>query len=108
MRGDFTGYPDVSFGAKLPSPAARFTVFISHFCKFPFPQKQLVHMVITDRSLVGGRCRVLFYFLQDRIMSQIRSTSSIARSAYIGSVKTRSAKEAAIGVFSVPAVARFL
>ena len=37
-------------------------------------------------------------------MSQILSTSSIAKSAYSGNVKTRNAICCAVGVFSTPAV----
>ena len=41
-----------------------------------------------------------------RMISQIRSTSAISRSAYSGRVNTRSAMYLATGVFSAPAVAR--
>lgn len=49
---------------------------------------------------------LLPYFLHPRTILQILSTSSNARSAYMGNVSTRSARYAATGVFSAPAVGR--
>lgn len=66
------------------------------------PITSLKHFDIS--ALLATDVGISFIYPHPKITSQILSTSSKDKSAYSGSVKTRSAICCAIGVFSVPAV----